>query len=279
MTNEPHNLSEFDQKLFGIEWINVDDLIVDEIYQRPKILAEIKAMTDHWEWNAVRTLAVSLRHDDEGRSYYAVIDGQQRLTAARNVGIQKLPCQVFLDLTREEEARLFTLLNTAKRPIPNDMFRAKLAAGDEQAKLIMICVRNANWEVDLENTHRGKGEFGSRTINSAVVLTQVFNRGGVLHLTQVLNICHGWYGQHLAGSVDIISGISRLLYAHGKDIDLSRLTEKLANETPDGIIGQAGLITKTLTQGTDSRATAVVKVLTIIYNKGLSPAKRLHTIE
>lgn len=275
VTTEIDNIvTDFKENFFGIEMIETDLLIVDHEYQRPVRAAQVKAISSSWDWKAVRTLAVSLRQDQGGNNYYTVIDGQQRLTAAREANINKLPCQVYIDLTKKQEAELFLKLNNSSKPNANDMFRAKIAEGDKEASLIVQACRNTNWELRLNALKGGTSkDWCSTYVASAMALTQIYRDGGILHLQSVLNIAHGWHGQHGAGSSDIILGISKFLLKYGKEISLSKLTEKLVNETPNGILGKAiqVLAAERAIQVTDSgtRSKAIVRVLVGIYNKGL----------
>ncbi len=265
--------ADYEANYFGIEWLDTDALIVDHKYQRPEQVALIRTISSNWDWRAVRTLAVSLRVGDDGNNYYAVIDGQQRLSGARELNIEKLPCQIYIDLTEPQEAELFLKLNNSKKVTSNDLFRASLAKGDEQSKLIAMAVRNTGWELDLSNGSRAnKQNFAARTINSSPTLVKIYRSGGIMHLTSVLNICHGWYGQHMAASSDIMGGLSGFLLKYQGSVDLSRLTEKLGQESPGSILGKAGQIIaaeNTLGQGASTRSKSVERVILSLYNKGL----------
>lgn len=266
---------EFSANYFGIEWISTEQLVIDANYQRPPIFGLIKVIAENWDWQAVRTLAVSMRSDGE----YAVMDGQQRLMAARQHDITKLPCQVYIDLTERQEAELFLKLNNSKKPSANDLFRAKIAEDDPEAKLIVLALNKTGWELDLDATKHTKNSksWGTSTVNSATALLYTYRQGGIQHLQSVLNVCHGWYGQHMAASADILIGISIFLLKH-KQIDMSRLTEKLSEETPSGIIGksiQLQAAELAAYSGASTRSKMVSRVILGIYNKGMKANNRL----
>ena len=271
---------DLQEHYFGIEWLSTEDLIVDTNYQRPIKLALVKAISEAWDWRAVRTLAVSLRLTADGNTY-AVIDGQQRFTAARECDIKRLPCQVYVDLTEKQEAELFLKLNNSMKPSANDMFRAKLAEGDEEAKLIMMALNNTDWKLDLDLTFskKSKYEYGSKTISSATALVNIYRNGGILHLQSVLNIAHGWHSQHLAGSADILNGISTFLMKYKGKIDLDRLTERLAEETPSSLLGKAIQLMAAersmYLTGQATRYKSLARVITGVYNKGLRASNKL----
>lgn len=124
-----------------LEWIGVDQLHIDESYQRaidgPASQRIIRGMIGCWDWRLCQPLAV-VRRDDGG---LFVIDGQHRLAGARRRGnILHLPCVV----TRpDNEAEMFVALNTKRaRLSQTDVFNASLASGDADAQAVKdICDR------------------------------------------------------------------------------------------------------------------------------------------
>lgn len=269
---------ELEEHYFGIEWIATDNLMVDPTYQRPMVASMVKVIADAWDWKAVRTLAVSLRKGENGANYYAVIDGQQRLTAARECNVDRLPCQVYIDLTPEQEAALFLKLNNSRKPTANDMFRAKLANGDAEAKMLVRAIEDSGFELDLTNAKGGAGSktYGSVAVNSITSVLHAYRSGGIMHLRSVLNILHGWHGQHLAVSADMITGISEVLLRHRGKVEMSRLTKVLADETPTQIVGMAiQLIAgeRAASFSGSKRSDAICRVIVNKYNKGLRLGK------
>lgn len=117
----PQEMPEFIEKqLLAVEMIPVSELTVDHTYQHPEDPTRINKMVKNWDWNGCGHLAVSL-HQGAGKnkgktSYYAVIDGQQRLAAIRMLGYTEAPCRIYIDLTKEQEAQLYELLNSGKQP-------------------------------------------------------------------------------------------------------------------------------------------------------------------
>lgn len=263
---------------FGIEWLETEKLFIDRNYQRPLVPTVIRNISENWDWRAIRTLAVSMREDGN----YAVMDGQQRLTAARENDIKQLPCQVYIDLNEKQEAELFLKLNNSRKPSANDLFRAKIAEEDPGAMAIVHAVNLCGWELDLENENRQSAmtgrEFAARTIHSATTLTQIYESGGLTLLMNTLQICHSWHGQHLAASADMMHGISSLLTKYRGKIDTSKLVEKLRDETPGGILAKASQYAtaeRSISGGQFSRKKAVIIVLKAIYNRNQRTEFRL----
>jgi hypothetical protein len=89
--------------------INVAELKVDHSYQREEGNDRIiLAIARNFSWEAFGSLVVMERHNGER----FVVDGQQRLLAARRRGDTRMvPCVVFMSDGREHEARAFISLN------------------------------------------------------------------------------------------------------------------------------------------------------------------------
>jgi len=121
-----------------LEWIGVQQLSVDDFYQRSieneASKSLIRKIARFWNWDLCQPLAVSRR--DTGELY--VVDGQHRWTAAKMRGdIAHLPCVVQRHREVGDEAALFVALNKQRQKLTAaDLFKAALAAGDEEATAI-----------------------------------------------------------------------------------------------------------------------------------------------
>lgn len=115
--------------------IPIDELKIDDAYQRQEVS---KKNTDkiarEFEWEAFNSLVVMERQN--GEKY--VIDGQQRLLAARKNGtIKNVPCILFKSIGKEHEASAFIALNTHRVTVGAvDKFRANMLAGASPEKEI-----------------------------------------------------------------------------------------------------------------------------------------------
>lgn len=117
-----------------IAWLNVDQLVIDESYQRAlseKGIRLIRRLVESWDWNCFKPLSVAAAAD--GR--YEVIDGQHTAIAAATHGsIEMLPCVVLTADTKAARAAAFVGINRDRTALtPYALYRAKLAAGDEEA--------------------------------------------------------------------------------------------------------------------------------------------------
>jgi hypothetical protein len=104
----------------------VDELLIDS-YQRDEVSeANTKAMAAAFSWTAFGRLVVMQRRD--GRMF--VVDGQQRLCAAKVRGETIVPCVVFPSDGPQHEASEFHRLNVRRvRVTAPQKFRAAAMAG------------------------------------------------------------------------------------------------------------------------------------------------------
>jgi hypothetical protein len=123
-----------------LKWIAIDDLYVDMAYQR-EVLGQgrknVQAIVHEFDWTYFGPVIVA-----PAGEFYAVVDGQHRVTAAKVVGIKEIPCcVVFADATKQ--AKAFGKLNGQTTQIhPLQLFAAAIAAGDEAAlELQALCAQ------------------------------------------------------------------------------------------------------------------------------------------
>jgi hypothetical protein len=122
----------------GADWpytfreVELASLYVDATYQRP-LTTFVKRIVEDFDPRLLIPLVVSKR---KNRRQMAVVDGQTRMTALRQMGRTHAPCLVF-DGTAEEEAMLFARFQSERKGIrPFHRHRAALKAGDEIAKKV-----------------------------------------------------------------------------------------------------------------------------------------------
>lgn len=107
---------------------------LDESYQREIDKSNIQKLVRDWDNDRCDFLLVSFRDD---RFY--VVDGQHRYTAADYRGIKALPCIILTELTREQEARIYSRQNeNVKKLTIYDVFKANIVNGDTSIPEIKI---------------------------------------------------------------------------------------------------------------------------------------------
>jgi hypothetical protein len=188
--------------------VAVDELKIDHTYQRPEVSDNnTLALARGFNWVAFNSIVVMERTN--GDKY--VVDGQQRLLAARRRGdIREVPCILFKSDGREHEARAFISLNIRRTNVPAvAKFNASVRASLSPEKQI------ADWlgTMGLTVTENGKDmkglDFPTCLIRSwkqntdackkAVVIQRNVNGTEPLHST-----CHKgiWWLLHNGIDVD-----------------------------------------------------------------------------
>lgn len=115
-----------------LQWIRIDQLVVDDSYQRPlgrSNWAAIQKIAANFLWSRFQPLLVA---PIEGGKF-AVIDGQHRAHAALLCGIREVPA-VAVQVGREEQSRAFAWVNSQTIKVTSwQVYKAALAAREEWA--------------------------------------------------------------------------------------------------------------------------------------------------
>lgn len=115
-----------------LQWLKINDLVVDDGYQRSLQRSNWKAIrriAEQFKWS--RFSPVFVAPIEGGR--YAIIDGQHRTHAAALCGFDQVPCQV-VQMSREEQAASFAAVNGLVTKVTLwNVFKAALVAGEPWA--------------------------------------------------------------------------------------------------------------------------------------------------
>lgn len=198
----------------------LSSLTVDHRYQRLVNPHKVKQMVTNFRPGAIGALDVSARVNGT----YAVIDGQHRLEALREVAPhQPVNCVVHTNLSAADEAELFHISNARRdKPNPVDRFRARLFYRDERAVEIARIVDDAGLLIDLTtNANAGQNPIA---INAVGALEKVYTFGGEPILSRTLNILHAtWPEDRMALSGDLLHGMGMVLNTYGDAVNTARL--------------------------------------------------------
>lgn len=245
--------------------ICVDLLNISDAYQRTIVSARVSKIARHLDQDAFGSLTVGQREDGS----LWVVDGMQRLTAARKLGISMVPCDVFHSSGQEHEARVFRLKNRERTNVcAATLFRAQLTEGDPQSVDIANLVREAGLKLRFDNS----GGAGWPYIKAVKALERSYQRVGRDGLLKVLGIiCDAWPGEDLALHGDLIEGMGWFVKKHG-GFDEARIVAKLRTKSVAGVIRAADANYR-LGRDRDSsaygRSLATYDAIALIYNKGL----------
>ena len=115
-----------------LDWIRIDKLVVDDVYQRPirgAGVANVARIAAWFRWSCFAPVIVS----PISGGLFAIIDGQHRATAAAACGIEAVPCQIIIaDVA--QQAHAFKAINGAITKMSSSAIHAAaVAAGDPRA--------------------------------------------------------------------------------------------------------------------------------------------------
>jgi hypothetical protein len=244
--------------------INVDELNISDAYQRTIVAARVNRISKNLDQDAFGSLTVGQRRDGS----YWVVDGMQRLTAARKLGIGMVPCDVFQSEGQEHEARVFRLKNRERTNVSAcALFKAQLTEGDEQSMRIAQVVKDAGLKLAL----RDEGSHYPY-LKAVKALERSFQRVGADGLAAALSILiDAWPGE--AGSLqgDMIEGMCWFI-KKCPEFDRSRLVARLSKKSVTSVVRAADANLK-LGRDRDSssygRSLATYDAIDLIYSKGL----------
>ena len=167
----------------AMEWLPVDQLVIDPEYQREvnktgrRAIEQIAARFEWTKFGAVTVAPVSL-----GR--FAIIDGQHRVTAAKLVGIARVPC-VIQALDRAGQAAAFSAINGSVVKItPNAIYRAALAAGEGWAIAAERACKAAGCRLMTSNRSAAMKDAGE--IYAVGMIRELIERHGEAAVTKAL---------------------------------------------------------------------------------------------
>ncbi len=140
-------------------WIEIKDLVVDPTYQRDigrRGSANIRQIAENFDWSKFAPVIVA---PVEG-GQYAVVDGQHRTTAAMLRGLEKVPCHI-VQADRAQQAAAFAAVNgSVTKTTPQQLYYAKLTAGNPQSAALQAVCSSAGVEVARRNLVIAKMKVG-----------------------------------------------------------------------------------------------------------------------
>jgi hypothetical protein len=220
---------------FHFEVLPIKHLMVDDSYQRP-LTTFVDKIVANFDPALLGTIVVSKRSAKQ----YAVVDGQTRMEALRELGHAEMPCLVYEKLTQSDEASLFARLQRERRGIASyHRFRAALVAGDEEAIEIERIADDCGYEVGIEP---GK-------ISAVAALEYAYRRSPEILERTLLIFQEAWgESEHPTPTGDLIKGLAYLLNSNDKIKD-ERMAEKLADVTPEAVRRRASAFKEGIGQG------------------------------
>lgn len=133
-----------------LDWIETDKLVVDMTYQREigrRGATNVMQIAENFDWSKFTPVIVA---PVEG-GQFAIVDGQHRTTAALLRGQKKVPCQV-VQADRAKQAAAYAAVNgNITKTTAQQLYHAKLAAGDSEALALAEVCAAAGVEIVRRN--------------------------------------------------------------------------------------------------------------------------------
>lgn len=246
-----------------IEVVALSDLRVDPVYQRDLTAQFVEKLAEHWDIVTAGTIVVSKR--PSGDLY--IVDGQHRAAAAVRAGETHILAQVVNEPSAEEEARLRLKGNVKRTDRITEVFRARLASGDETALAIVRILDGIDTQINLTPTMGS----GINAVTAVEKLYKIDDGVSLIHVLTMLKTLFGELRPEIASS-DLLKGLTWFLGQHEGMIDMERF-ERVFKTTGPGALSRSARAHKASLGGTQWINT--YRALVTMYNEGLSDASKL----
>jgi hypothetical protein len=187
--------------------VSIDDLRVDNSYQRPIKEPHVGNIMMYFSWEGFGTPVVGRRSN--GTLW--LLDGLQRITAAKNLNCTDIIVEVIDSRGPKHEAGIFHCLNAVSRvPTKMQIFRAGLRAGNATATAIYKATKAAGMDIQLDASNAGSNIWPQ--VRALSRLEQLYKFRGPEFVTEVLSLIKElWDGESDAVREDIIGGLHRFI--------------------------------------------------------------------
>lgn len=244
----------------GVRVLRVDEINVYPEYQRvPR--SGVKGIVKNYNPRAVGIVSVAKRLDGS----YWLMDGLQRVTALKQLGVETVRADVIPCDTVQEEAELFGLLNKRVSLTAIELFNAHIIGKRGDALAVKKIAESHGFTVP---TRRVSGqrtdERQARELACVGALLRAHRRIGTDGLTAILGaLARLWVGDPLRTHHDIIGGLWVWYSRHKDDADIERLVDRLSKTAPQRLL-------YTASQGIGGRSENVADTIERLYNSRAS---------
>jgi hypothetical protein len=194
--------------------VKPNDLIVDSSYQREINKIKVANIIKNYNPNAIGVVTLSIR--ENGDLY--IIDGQHRVEALKQLGFgsNDINAIVFFDLTIQDEAQLFVIMNESRtKPKKSDLYKASIKSGDND----LIELNNM---LNRNNVTVGD-KPGDCIIRAIGTLHKVNNKLGIINLEKVVKVLISANGNNSTSfQAEYITAVSTIIVKY-KNLDMDRL--------------------------------------------------------
>jgi hypothetical protein len=245
-------------------------LQIDEHYQRARAERKVDRLRAYFNPNACQPLAVSRRSDGS----LFLVDGQHRAAALQDLGQETWMALVYSNLTRREEAAMWSELNTRQaKPKATERFKAKLSEGNPEALAIKSIVEKAGFNVHTKGGGR-RTPAAKSEIFAIEALERIYRRNKTIGLEHTLTtIGETWPDPDEADRLQrlVLLGMAGVLHAPwAPRMSHERLVKTLKRSTPSAWISRAYG-----DRGDQSPIDAFTARVREFYNKGATKKERV----
>jgi predicted anti-sigma-YlaC factor YlaD len=268
---------EVSGRRFEVKTLPANELEVDPDVQRMLNEHRVRKLTEAFEESALGIFTVSAREYLDPKtqtiSYrYVTLDGQTRLAALRRfAGTDEttLPvvCQVYYNLTRQQEAETFLSHNDRAAIRAVDKFRLAIVAKEQWALDLNRLVTEHGFEI-------GRGARPSHRFTAVAAARRIMTLpGGLDALNRTFDLSmRAWGHRRNSASAEFIDGVGLLYQRHSQNVDTVPFASKLAgSDTPQTF--KSGVMAQHAAQGSQRTEAAYAYVINL-YNKSRKSAAR-----
>ena len=249
--------------------VPVNAIRVDSTYQRDLDTTRVRKLVDRWNDQLCGAVILSKR-----AGLLWVVDGQHRLAAMRELGVEKVDAIILTDLAQTKEAELFVDFNNARKTLNAwDGFKAEITAQNPAALDVVRIVNSTGFTLVQQP--------GPGNIQALQSIRRVYKLGGedLLRLT-LQTVRQLWSDDRLALTARVIGGLSLFYFGFFADPNFKqdRLIGVLERTAPATFLRMAQQV-QYERMATGASSFAVAEAMRIKYNEGLSAANRLGPVK
>ena len=205
----------------SIERIPLSEICI-EPYQRVLNNARVKRIADNFDPARVGVLLLSKR----GPHCYAIVDGQHRLCAMRQIGVPDAVCIVVVGMSYEDEANYFRIQTRDANPLnAYSLYKAGVEAKDEHFLRIEAILLKNEYTVGLNAE--------PMVITAVNTLSRVMTMQGEAALDLALqSIRDAWHGDSTALRREMLAGVAEFARRYATRFTAETFRQRLGNLLP-----------------------------------------------
>lgn len=249
--------------------ICISDLNISHTYQRTVKRTVVAKIKKQYDSAAFGTIIVGERKDGS----LWVVDGQQRVTAAKELGHHEVPCSVMDSRGSSHEAEVFRVINGGRQNITrNELFKAALESGDSQSVEILAAIERMGFVLGLASGSNSK----PNVIRQAAPMEKMYDWGQVPMIEKVLRcIRSAWEDEQSATKSYVLTGMAKFFRMY-PEAEEDRVVKIMKGISPNQMLRHADDARQMMG---GNRDLVVSRVIAMQYNKRLKPENRLKIVE